>query len=226
LCREYGIEIAWNLLYGFPGETEADYTETAAMMDAITHLKPPGMAAPIRLDRFSPNYDQAEHFGLAEVKPFSMYQSIYPFAPDSVANLAYFFEYKYADGTDPERYMAPVLAKVEEWRRRHAGDLIKRYGLDPELVLEDRRTPGAPRCFPLSGVQREIYDYCDEIRNGSAITDFAVERGAEREAVSPFLDRLVHERLLLREGNQYLALAVDCSRQQRRAVEAAEAVTA
>jgi len=214
-CREYGIEIAWNLLYGFPGETEQDYAETASMIDSITHLKPPGMAAPIRLDRFSPNYDQAEHFGLAEAKPFSMYEFIYPFDREAVANLAYFFEYKYADGRDPEGYMAAVHAKVEEWRSRHAGDLIKRYGIDPELVLEDSRIPGDLRCIPFNGIEREIYDHCDEIRSGSAVEDFVVARGAAREWVIPFLDHLVSERLMLREGNQYVALAVDCSRHRR-----------
>src|SRR5208282_1767562 len=34
LCREFGIEIAWNLLYGFPGETPEDYVETAQIIAA------------------------------------------------------------------------------------------------------------------------------------------------------------------------------------------------
>jgi ribosomal peptide maturation radical SAM protein 1 len=224
-CREYRIEIAWNLLYGFPGETEQDYAETASIIPSLTHLKPPGMAAPIRLDRFSPNYDQAEYFGLAEPKPFAMYRYIYPFEEEVVANLAYFFEYKYADGRNPEAYLAPVLAKVEEWRSRNAGDLIKRYGIDPELVLEDTRIPGELRCIPLSGVEREIYDYCDEIRSGPAVEDFAAGRGSARERVMPFLDQLVEERLMFREGNQYLSLAVDCSRHHR-VMECEEAVPA
>jgi len=213
-CREYGIDIAWNLLYGFPGETVEDYTATNAVIDSITHLKPPGMAAPIRLDRFSPNYDEAEHFGLAEIRPFSMYQFLYPFPSNSVANLSYFFEYKYVDGRDPQNYMGPVIDKVEEWRRNHSGDLIKRYGGDPELMVEDSRTPGKPAFYPFNGVQREIYDFCDEIRSGSAIEEFTTARAIAPESVGPFLDNLVARRLMLREGNQYLSLAVDCSRRR------------
>lgn len=224
-CREYGIEIAWNLLYGFPGETEGDYADTASTIDAITHLKPPGIAAPVRLDRFSPNYDQAEHFGLIELKPFSMYEFIYPFEKGAVANLAYFFEYKHTDGKNPEKYMTAVHQKIDEWRNRHGGDLIKRYGLAPELVLEDSRATGAVKCFPLSGIEREIYDYCDEIRSGAAIANFAVGRGATLGWVNTFLDRLVNERLMLREGNQYLALAIDCRRQRRALDWQEEAVT-
>ena len=213
-CREYGIEIAWNLLYGFPGETPEDYAGAIDVIRSITHLKPPGTAAPIRLDRFSPNYDDAEHFGIAQIRPFSMYEWVYPFEPESVAKLAYFFEYKYADGSDPRSYIEPVLAKVENWRRNHGGDLIKRYGGNPELMLEDTRTPGEPRSYPFNGLQREIYDYCDEIQSFASIMEFAAARGAAAESVAAFLAQLVSERLMLQEGKQYLSLAVDCRRRR------------
>jgi ribosomal peptide maturation radical SAM protein 1 len=216
-CREYGIEIAWNLLYGFPGETAEDYEATARVIASIKHLKPPGMAAPIRLDRFSPNYDQAEQVGLTDVRPFSMYQSVYPFSEESVANLAYFFEYRYADGRDPKSYIEPVLESLNEWRCDNAGNLIKRYGRDPELMLEDTRTVNAPRYYPLRGVQREIYDFCDEIQSHAAISKFAADHGADSASVDPFLEELVGERFMLREGNQYLSLAINCDRRRRMA---------
>lgn len=223
-CREYGIEIAWNLLYGFPSETEEDYAATSSVIAAITHLKPPGMTAPIRLDRFSPNYDEAGHFGLTEIRPFSMYPYVYPLPPESVAKLAYFFEYKYADGRDPKLYMQPVIDQVQEWKKNRGGDLVKRYGDDPELMLEDTRRPEAPRFYPFNGLQREIYDYCDEIQSRSGIAEFAAARGGAPASVDPFLEQLVSERLMLREGNQYLSLAVDCGR-RRIPAGAAEAAT-
>jgi len=212
LCREYGIEIAWNLLYGFPGETSEDYADTARTISSILHLKPPGVVAPIRLDRFSPNYDQAEHFGLVTIQPFSMYTHLYPVNPESLANLAYFFEYRYADGRDPTLYMQPVLDQVSEWKRNQSGDLTKHYGDEPELMLVDTRVSGAPLHYPLNGMQREIYDFCDEIQSRSSITDFATARGAEPASMDPFLQQLVDSRLMLREGNQYLGLAVNTRR--------------
>jgi len=224
LCREYGIEIAWNLLYGFPGETSEDYAETARVIAAISHLKPPGMVAPIRLDRFSPNYDQAAQFGLVTIHPFSMYPYIYPFPPEIVANLAYFFEYRYADGRNPELYMQPVLDQVREWQRNRTGDLIKRYGGESELTLVDTRVNGNPRHYPLNGKQRELYDFCDEIQSRSSIADFAAARGAEPVSVDSFLQQLVERRLMLREGNQYLGLAVDPGR-RRSSPMAGEAAT-
>ena len=224
LCREYGIEIAWNLLYGFPGETPEDYAETARVIAAILHLKPPGVVAPIRLDRFSPNYDQAEHFGLAEIHPFSMYSAVYPLPPESVANLAYFFEYRYIDGRNPERYLQPVIDQVDQWKRNRTGDLLKRYGGPSELTLEDTRVAGAPLNYPLKGKQQELYDFCDEIQTRSSIAAFAANRRADTASVDAFLQQLVDRRLMLREGNQYLGLAVDTSRRARPPM-AAEAAT-
>ena len=225
LCKEYGLEIAWNLLYGFPGETPEDYEASASMIPAIVHLKPPGVAAPIRLDRFSPNYDRADQFGLVEVRPFSMYASVYPFPEDVVTNLSYFFEYTYRDGRDPSHDAAPLLRRVQEWRANGAGDLFKRYGSDPELVVEDTRTPGVPRAYAFNGLQREIYDLCDEIQNYAGIMAFATARGVDPRSVARLLDRLVGERLMLQEDQQYLSLAVDYRRrgQPSRSAEPATA---
>jgi ribosomal peptide maturation radical SAM protein 1 len=223
-CREYGIEIAWNLLYGFPDETPEDYIETGFVIDAISHLKPPGVLAPIRLDRFSPNFDDASHFGIVEIRPFSMYASVYPLAPEAVANLAYFFEYRYADGRDCNAYLQPVVDRVRQWKQNRGGDLKKHYGAEPELMIEDTRVGGTPLNYPLNGLQREIYDLCDEIQSGSTIKEFASARGATPSSIDPFLQQMVDLRLMLHERNQYLSLAIDPS---RRAVPkmAAEAAT-
>lgn len=214
LCREYGIEIAWNLLYGFPGETADDYAETVRVIAAIPHLKPPGVVAPIRLDRFSPNYDEAEQFGLADVRPFSMYQFLYPLPQENVTNLAYFFEYHHADGRDPDTYIRPVLAQVKTWKENGTGDLIKRYAGNGELTLEDTRVKNAPLHYRLKGVQREIYELCDDIQSRKQIADLATARRADSGSLDSFLLQMVERRLMLREGTQYLSLAVHTGRRR------------
>ena len=37
----YGINVDWNLLWGFPGETEQDYADQAAVIPHLRHLPPP-----------------------------------------------------------------------------------------------------------------------------------------------------------------------------------------
>jgi len=211
-CREYGVELAWNLLYGFPGETVEDYEDTARVIEAIYHLRPPGVVARIRLDRFSPNFNQAAGFGLANIKPFPIYQHIYPLPDESIGNIAYFFDYDYSDGRDPTRYMAPVLNRVLMWQQNQGGDLVKSYEGAAELMLIDSR-PDHPRLnYPLNGLQREIYEFCDDIRNRASMDSFAAEREGHPVDLSPLLQQMVDYHLMLREGNQYLSLAVDTNR--------------
>ena len=212
LCREYGVELAWNLLYGFPGETPEDYLETGKVIEAICHLKAPDAVARIRLDRFSPNYDSAEHFGLVAVRPFTIYEYLYPFSKESIANIAYFFTYDYLDGRNPTDYVQPMLEKMRLWQGNQTGDLMKRYESDGELTLLDSRPGRTPRHYPMTGLQKEVYDFCDQIQSRSSIESFAAERAGQKVRLDEFLEQLVSFQLMLQEGNQYLSLAVDTER--------------
>jgi len=59
-CRELGLDVYYHVIWGFPGETAEDYLEMAKLIPLITHLQPPMVGSIIRIDRFSPNFDQAE----------------------------------------------------------------------------------------------------------------------------------------------------------------------
>jgi ribosomal peptide maturation radical SAM protein 1 len=215
LCREYGVQLAWNLLYGFPGETPEDYVETARVIEAVCHLKAPGAVARIRLDRFSPNFDDAELFGLVSVRPFPIYEHIYPFSKESVANIAYFFMYEYRDGRKPADYVQPMLAKMRLWQENKTGDLVKRYENDGSLTLLDTRPGRQPANYPMTSQQKEIYDYCDQIRSRSNIDAFAATQAGRAVLLDEFLEQLESFQLVLREGNQYLSLAVDTGRSRK-----------
>ncbi len=212
-CREHNVEAAWNFLYGFPGETKQDYDDVAATIPALYHLRPPGAVSPIRLDRFSPNFNNAEAFGLVEVKPFALYAFLYPLPPEAVANLAYFFEYKHRDGRDPQAVMKDLEEPIRIWKSNRGGDLVKKYGTDPELMVVDTRPAHAHRLYPFSGLQREVYEFCDEIRSlkqilelASRLTGRTIE--ANEASIRTFLEQMLSLDLMVREGNQYLSLAI------------------
>ena len=211
-CRQYGVEPAWNLLYGFPGETPEDYEATAEYIPAIYHLKPPGCASTIRLDRFSPNFDKADEYGLVKIRPFALYNFLYPLPPERVANLAYFFEYEYADGRKPEEYVTRTLDRVKTWKANTSGDLVKQYGESPELMVIDTRPERPQMMYPFNGIQREIYDYCDEIRTRGSILELVQRRFGASDQHEPSLDKFLGQmldwQLMVREGNQFLSVAV------------------
>jgi hypothetical protein len=91
-------------------------------------------------------------------------------------------------------------------------------------MLIDSR-PGHKRLnYTLNSVQREIYDFCEEIRSRASLEAFAAGKSGTETSLDSFLQQLVSYRLMLQEGNQYLSLAVDI-RRYGRPVGAAEATT-
>ncbi|MCP1312051.1 hypothetical protein [Paenibacillus tyrfis] len=95
-CAELLITPLWNFLYGFPVENAQEYEETSCLMPSLTHLMPPGSVSPIRLDRFSPYYTSASHYGIRNIRPLRSYELVYPsFSSQDRMNIAYHFEIRF-----------------------------------------------------------------------------------------------------------------------------------
>ena len=75
-CKEIGMRAEWNILWGFPQEPAEEYERMAHMIPLISHFQPPISASPLRLDRFSPNYDTSEQMGFKNVRPYPSYNYI------------------------------------------------------------------------------------------------------------------------------------------------------
>ena len=89
LCAEYQIYVAWAFITDFPAERDECYTEMAAMIPRMTHIRPGSMVS-LRYDRFSPYFRDAVSHGL-DLEPSPFYNEIYPCTPDEVVEHAYFF---------------------------------------------------------------------------------------------------------------------------------------
>ena len=59
------------------------YEETLAILPLLHHLQPPSGFAPLRFDRFSPYFDQAEQFGISDMRPYPGIAISCPPAPPS-----------------------------------------------------------------------------------------------------------------------------------------------
>lgn len=210
-CLELGITPHWNILWGFPGEPPEEYAKMAGLMPLLSHLTPPIMAGAIRLDRFSPNYDHAEQFGFLDVTPYPAYSYIYPFAKQSLANLAYFFTYRYNDERDIISYVRPIHEKVIEWQDAHRRSELFSIVKDEYLLIRDRRPVASKPLLVLSGLQRLLYDACDSIQSLGQLRQVATEHMRQEfsvRQVEDALQALVEQKLLLREGDLYLGLAL------------------
>ena len=167
----------------------------------------------IRLDRFSAYFTQADHFGIVDIRPFPQYKLIYPLPEDAIANLALFFEHRLKDSRNPAEHLEQIRDQVDSWQQNKSGSLYKRYGGESaELTIVDTRPRRPQRLYPLNGLQRELYEYCEEIRGRSAILEFAKSRVGEPPELEPWLDRFLRSmeewQLMVREGQQYLSVAI------------------
>ena len=125
-AREFGIGLAWNCLYGFPGEDDAWHGETADLIPLLTHLQPPTAAVPIRFCNFSSYHSEQERFGLS-LTPMSYYRHVYPLDRAALMNLAYFFE---------DEGMGPIKEKTGCDRLKQA--ITEWKTLFPPLFAVDR----------------------------------------------------------------------------------------
>ena len=199
---EYGIHSDWNLLYGFPGETSEDYDEILAILPAMRHLSPPTACGPLRLDRFSPYHHTPEQYGLSNLRAIDSMAYLYPFAPEVLMRISYYFDFDYPDGRDAAAYAQKVIDYCANWKQQNSqGTLHAALMPDGTLGLLDQRSSRA--ALRLAGWQQEVYERCDTARNFRHLLDLA-----EAETLQPFLDEMCHRLFMVRQGEQYLSLAL------------------
>lgn len=209
-CKEYGIGVDWNVLYGFPGETEEDYSTMLELLKAIDFLQPPVACGPIRLDRFSPYFSSPGTFQLSNLRPMAPYRYLYPFEPASLMKIAYHFDFDYPSGVNPRQYAANVIECVENWRNHPEPGLLSSVPRsDGGLLLRDTRNRSIQEVV-LSGAEQAAYLYCDETRSLESVRQQLQHDFPDRstDGLEAFLNSLVANRFMVTDGRNYLSLAI------------------
>ena len=197
-CKEIGVEPIWYLLMGFPGESPDDYYEMAALSARVCHLPRPSGVNVVRLDRFSPNFDQSGQLGFTKLRPLPFYEFLYDL-PEAVRyNLAYYFAYEYAVPQDVSRYADPLVKSVHAWTTTWRHSELVSVDLDDRLFLFDTRPRARVPVLVLSGDDRALYLTCDAITDASAL-DAATAGRLKTIAINGHMEI---------EGTKYLSLAV------------------
>jgi ribosomal peptide maturation radical SAM protein 1 len=212
-CKEYNISADWNIIYGFPGEKHEDYTKMLTLLRSIRFLKPPSGCGPIRLDRFSPYHNSPKEFGFVNVRSLGPYKYLYPFDEEILCRIAYYFDYDYEPSVDPSGFANEMLAFVAAWRHEpEQGTLYSIVRPDGKLAIIDTRSDAARSEFILSGLERAIYEYCDEFHPLSAVLHHVrhlyPELSISEQQVADWLDSFILNRLMVTDDVHYLSLAV------------------
>jgi ribosomal peptide maturation radical SAM protein 1 len=211
-CEELGILPHWNFLYGFPDESPAEYEAMAHLIPSLTHLPPPGASSAFRLDRFSPMFRHPEQFGLSGVRPYPAYFYVFPLGRQELGRLAYYFEFDYNDGRDPQSYVSRAEREIARWTSLRRQPPERRPLLDlhregDAVIVKDTRPCAVASEHRLEGLAAELYLLCDNIRRMPGLRRELAGRADESELRNA-LDRLLAARLMVETEGQYLSLAV------------------
>jgi ribosomal peptide maturation radical SAM protein 1 len=211
-AQQFNIYVEWNVLYGFPGEPVEEYEKMADIMQSITHLQPPNISR-LLIERFSPYHKNAPEFGLREVKPDQFYRFLYNTDEDTLNDLAYDFIHEYEDGRNPDTYFEMVKSVIEMWQETYKQGINSlTYKRGPGFLnIDDRRSNLETNDYFLREKEALIYLCCDAGATPSSIQRCLQDRGYSSinlEEVKDFLDALLDARLMYKEKDHYLALAI------------------
>jgi len=216
LCSAYGITPIWNLLVGFPGETEDVFEKYTKDVPLLTHLQPPAGVATVRFDRFSPYFNQAKSYGL-ELQPYDFYGMIYPFPAPSIERLAFYFtdenyeaDYFVAMITWLDDMRKAVNAWRDRWSRgeRERPRLEFRAEGEREVIFDSRGSDAVTHA--LSGSALTLLKH---LRTQSSLERLETAFAAvPRETLHAEIAGLRRRGLIFDEGDRLMSLVVDAPR--------------
>lgn len=208
-CKELGIEVVWNLLWGFPEEPSEAYQTMARIAPLLFHLDPPNFTGEVRLERFSPMYENPDYFNLKNIKAYPAYSYVYALPNDSIDNLAYYFTAQYPSRELLAGYTRKLAEMVVIWKQHRGRARLDVYDDGEQLNIVDARSPFAPaQHFSLKGLEREVYLFFDEPRTESDMAKCLSTYLGGGGELNRALVKLVQMGMIINEGDTFLSLGI------------------
>ncbi|WP_210587268.1 RiPP maturation radical SAM C-methyltransferase [Streptomyces sp. GESEQ-35] len=212
-AQHYGIEVNWNLLWGFPGETPQDSSEQARVLRHLWHLTPPGDAGRLAMERFSPLFADREQI-LRDLRPEPAYAQVYPASID-LDRVAYFFRCE-IEGALPDDDYTTLRQAVADWQRAWQGDAgppVLEYRQAPHYVqIHDSRRKEDEGTYLFEGPAADLYlACCDRPVTTAAVHEQLGLRGPVEEA-QRVLNEFAEAGLVFMDGPLNVSLAVPAAR--------------
>ncbi|HMU54065.1 MAG TPA: RiPP maturation radical SAM protein 1, partial [Nitrospira sp.] len=210
----YRVAVSWNILLGFPGETNEDYRRQIDLLPSLLHLQPPESTGKLWLERFSPYFMRPQEYGVRITGPGTAYEYVYDARVVDLRKIAYDFEYELDDWpVDPHVYQELVSA-IDGWRRLHASNdrpfLYYSKALN-YVTVYDGRTPGSPVRRRYDGLAAQVIEICNEAAKSIEQIQAALPRDAQETgegSLAPVLADLTAQRILYEERGKYFTLAI------------------
>jgi ribosomal peptide maturation radical SAM protein 1 len=208
-AQYYDIDVAWNLIWGFPGETEQDYTEQAIAIPHLFHLQPPSSANRIWLERFSPLFNERDMFPLRHRTPERSYRYVYPGDVD-LERIAYFFDYELEDEL-PDSTYAGIRRAAADWSDAWQADRppVLNFWSAPHFVqIYDERRHGQGGTYTFEDTLADLYLACSNRPTTAAAVRRKLNLHLPVEAVQEVFEEFQKRGLMFLDRQFALALAL------------------
>lgn len=209
----YRVAVSWNILLGFPGETNEDYERQIDLIPSLMHLQPPEATGKFWLERFSPYHTRPHEYGVRITGPGMAYEYVYDARRVDLKKIAYDFEYELDNWpVDPHVYQELVSA-IEGWQRMHRSQdrpfLYYSKALN-YVTVYDGRNPKSPTRRRYEGLAALVLEACNEAAKSPEQIRAAVggQFDATESALIPVLRDLTAARVLYEERGKYFTLAI------------------
>jgi ribosomal peptide maturation radical SAM protein 1 len=209
----YHVTVLWNILLGFPGETNEDYQRQLDLIPSLLHLQPPEATGKFWLQRFSPYFTRPHEYGIHVTGPGMAYEYVYDSRQVDLKKIAYDFEYELDNWPiDPHLYQE-LVAAIEGWQRMHqSGDKpFLYYSKAPTYVtIYDGRNPKRPTRRRYEGSAALVIEICNEAAKSADQIRTAVAGRVDDgiEQLTAALAELTAARIIYEENGKYFTLAV------------------
>ncbi len=212
----YEVRVHWNILWGFPGETQADYDQQTELMPRLTHLYPPDTSGRIWMERFSPIFFDRDSFPATEVRPELSYRYVYP-GHVALDKIAYFFDYQLNDTLPNTAYRGlkkAILEWQQLWGRNPGRRPFLTFWHSPKLLrIQDGRDPDHIRECSFAAPEADVYLACsDKPQTAQSLSRHLSHLALSTNEIQEILQRFANNGLMMQDENLYLSLALPASK--------------
>lgn len=209
LCAENGILVEGNLITEFPTTTEKEIEETLANLEFVLPYHPLTPAA-FFLGHESPIHKNYGKFGINAILVHYKTKKLFPQRYHK--SLQHLVNGYRGDRTLQHRRWKPVYQKIEQWQsfhkmRKDKGKCALQYRDGGTFLLIRQEYPtGLPLQHRLKGLSRRIYIFCHTPKTmNDILKNF---KGLKEESLVTFITELCRKRLMFRDNDRVLSLAV------------------
>jgi hypothetical protein len=198
-------------MLGFPGSDENDVDETLAALAFALPFQP---LKPVHfwLGLDSPVWKNYREFNIASIGNHPGYSILFP--KSITDNLTFIIQAYKGDITRQKKAWKPVETAINHWNKTYARmhapafsrPILSYQDGDTFLIIRQRHHMAAIDTHRLTGQSRDIYLFCQT--NRSVEQMLHAFPNLTQETLLPFLHMMHDKRLMFKENDRYLSLAI------------------